>query len=81
VVLKARIVDGVKVAVTLEQVTIPTIDVVPCCIVKVVLLTVDGDNASLKRQLWHCDGHAGGCIKRDGGYHRGWRGVWGEIAR
>ena len=47
-VLKARIVDGVKVAVTLEQVTVPTTGVVPCCIVKVALLIVDGDNVSLK---------------------------------
>ena len=46
--LKARIVDGVKVAVTPEQVTVPPIGAVPCCIVKVALLTVDGDNASLK---------------------------------
>ena len=46
--LKARIVDGVKVAVTPEQVTMPTIGVVACCIVKVALLTVDGDKVSLK---------------------------------
>jgi len=47
-VLAARLAVGVKIAVTPAYVTVPVTRVVPCIKVKVALVTVDGDNASLK---------------------------------